>query len=191
MAFLTAILIFFVFLLPISIRFHYLDHLVAIRMASSMCPDPCGTIWVCWFQAILCHILAAYLVFIQSAFFFWKKCRVELTCLINTFSKQMEIFCTLCCNDLRSLEPCIEDEKNALKLDCETSNSVCCFCLTYILVSSVLWHCWLGVRNSIWPVKIEWWGVGVVICVEWGADCLHMVQLMQLPSQNSIIFCLI
>ena len=61
-----------VVLLPISIRFHYLDHLVAIRMASSMCPDPCGTIWGCWFQAILYHILAAYLVFIQSAFFFEK-----------------------------------------------------------------------------------------------------------------------
>ena len=90
-AFLTAILIFFVFLLPISIRFHYLDHLVAIRMASSMCPDPCGTIWGCWFQAILYHILAAYLVFIVRIFL-KKKCRVELTCLINTFSKQMEIF---------------------------------------------------------------------------------------------------
>ena len=28
----------------------------------------------------------------------------------------------------------------------------------------------------------EWWGVGVVICLERGADCLHMVQLMPLPS---------
>ena len=28
--------------------------------------------------------------------------------------------------------------------------------------------------------KTEWWGVGVVICLERGAD-LHMVQLMQLP----------
>ena len=28
--------------------------------------------------------------------------------------------------------------------------------------------------------KIEWWGVGVVICLERGGDCLHMVQL--LPS---------
>jgi len=30
-------------------------------------------------------------------------------------------------------------------------------------------------------------GVGVVICLERGADCLHMVQLMPLPSQNPII----
>ena len=28
--------------------------------------------------------------------------------------------------------------------------------------------------------RIEWWGVGVVICLERGADGLHMVQLMPL-----------
>jgi len=28
--------------------------------------------------------------------------------------------------------------------------------------------------------KLEWWGAGVVICLELGAD-LHMVQLMPLP----------
>jgi len=48
----------------------------------------------------------------------------------------------------------------------------------------VLWHCWLGVRKIIWPVKIEWWLVGVVICLERGADCLYMVQLMPLTSQT-------
>jgi len=51
----------------------------------------------------------------------------------------------------------------------------------------VLWHCWLGNSKRIWPVKIEWCGVGMVICLERGADCLHMVQLMPLPSQNPII----
>jgi len=30
------------------------------------------------------------------------------------------------------------------------------------------------------PVKNEWWGAGVVICLERGAD-LHMAQLMLLP----------
>ena len=48
------------FLLPISIRFCYLDHLVANRMAPSMCPDPCGTRWGSWFQAILYHISAYF-----------------------------------------------------------------------------------------------------------------------------------
>ena len=56
----TGILIFLLFLLPISIRFRYLDHLVANRMAPSMCPDPCGMRWGSWFQVILCHISAAY-----------------------------------------------------------------------------------------------------------------------------------
>jgi len=31
----------------------------------------------------------------------------------------------------------------------------------------------------------------MVICLEQGADCLHMVQLMPLPSQNSVVSCLI
>ena len=39
--------------------------------------------------------------------------------------------------------------------------------------------------------KKQWWGVGVVICLEQSAYCLHMVQLLPLPSQNSIISCLI
>jgi len=30
------------------------------------------------------------------------------------------------------------------------------------------------------PYATEWWGVGMVICLERGAD-LHMVQLMPLP----------
>jgi len=46
--------------------------------------------------------------------------------------------------------------------------------------ASVLWCCWLGGRKGIRPVKTEWWGAGVVICLEWGAD-LYMAQLMLLP----------
>ena len=45
---------------------------------------------------------------------------------------------------------------------------------------SVHWRCWLGSRKGIWPVKTEWWGAGVVICLEQGAD-LHMAQLKPLP----------
>jgi len=52
-------------------------------------------------------------------------------------------------------------------------------------VPSVLWHCWLGVRKSIRPVKVEWWDVGVVICLEQGAYCLYVVQLMPLHSKTS------
>jgi len=49
---------------------------------------------------------------------------------------------------------------------------------------SVLWCCWLGDRKSIRPVTIEWCGVGVVICLERGAD-LHTGQLMPLPLSIS------
>ena len=45
---------------------------------------------------------------------------------------------------------------------------LCCSCLMFN-VPSVLWRCWLGGRKGIRPVKNEWWGAGVVICLEWGA----------------------
>jgi len=35
---------------------------------------------------------------------------------------------------------------------------------------SVLWRCWLGSRKGIRPAKTEWWGAGVVICLEQGAN---------------------
>jgi len=51
-------------------------------------------------------------------------------------------------------------------------------CSAYL--PSVLWRCWLGGRKGIRPVKPEWWGAGVVVRLEWGAD-LHRAQLMPLP----------
>ena len=46
---------------------------------------------------------------------------------------------------------------------------------------SVLWRCWLGGRKGIRSVKkTEWWGAGMVICLEQDAD-LHMARLMPLP----------
>jgi len=47
-------------------------------------------------------------------------------------------------------------------------------------VPSVLWCCRLGGRKGIWLVKTEWWGAGVVVCLEQGAD-LHMAKLTPLP----------
>jgi len=31
---------------------------------------------------------------------------------------------------------------------------------------------------------LEWWGTDVVICLEWGANDLHMFQLMPLPPHQ-------
>jgi len=38
----------------------------------------------------------------------------------------------------------------------------------------------MGGRKSIRSLKTEWWGAGVVICLEQGAD-LHMAQQIPLP----------
>jgi len=48
-----------------------------------------------------------------------------------------------------------------------------CVVLILCIVPLVIWNCWLGVRKSIRSVKIEWWGVGLVIYLEQGTDCLH------------------
>ena len=55
-----------------------------------------------------------------------------------------------------------------------------CVCI----LPSVLWRCLLGGKKGIRPVKTEWWGADVVICLERGAD-LHMAQLMPLPLTAS------
>jgi len=44
----------------------------------------------------------------------------------------------------------------------------------------VLWRCSLFGRKGTGLQKTEWWGAGVVVCLERGAD-LHMAQLMPLP----------
>jgi len=54
----------------------------------------------------------------------------------------------------------------------------------YNVMPSVLWCCWLGGRKGIRPVETEWWGVGSVICLEQGANDLHMIQLMPLPPHH-------
>ena len=50
------------------------------------------------------------------------------------------------------------------------------YCLVFgSILPSVLWRCWLGGRKGIRPVKTEWWGAGMVICLERSAD-LHMAS---------------
>ena len=44
----------------------------------------------------------------------------------------------------------------------------------------------MGGKKGIRPVKTEWWGAGVVICLEQGAD-LHTAQLMPLPLAVSCL----
>jgi len=63
----------------------------------------------------------------------------------------------------------------------------------YYLLSDVVHYAFsaltllVGRQEGIRPVKTEWWGAGVVICLERCAD-LHMAQLMPLPLTVSC-FC--
>jgi len=77
LAFSTAIFkILFVFLLPISVRFRYLDQLLANRMAPSCVRttvEPDGVVGFKQFCTIIFpHISAAYLAFVRSAYFLVK-----------------------------------------------------------------------------------------------------------------------
>jgi len=53
-----------------------------------------------------------------------------------------------------------------------------------VLVDAAFSECFDAVGwaagRAIRPVKTEWWGAGMVICLEQGAD-LHTAQLMSLP----------
>ena len=61
--------------------------------------------------------------------------------------------------------------------------------LVYVCsLPSVLWRCWLGIRKSVRPVKnMEWWDVGMVICLQRGANDLLMVQLMPLLTRHLLL----
>jgi len=61
--------------------------------------------------------------------------------------------------------------------------------LTTLVVKkpSVFQRYWLGGRKGIRPVKTERWSTGMVICLEPGANDLHMVQLMSLPPHHLLL----
>jgi len=66
----------------------------------------------------------------------------------------------------------------------------CCSLDAFHLLStgpSALWRCWLSGRKGIWPVKTEWCGAGMVICLERGAD-LHLPLTVSCFSKIQICF---
>jgi len=56
-----------------------------------------------------------------------------------------------------------------------------------IMICVQCFDTWFGFRKSIRPVKIEWWGACMIIWLDWGADYLHMVQLMPLPPRYLLL----
>jgi len=43
----------------------------------------------------------------------------------------------------------------------------------------------LGGRKGIWPVKTEWWGAGVVVCMEQGAD--NSTEPKNVPAGTDVL----
>ena len=59
--------------------------------------------------------------------------------------------------------------------------SECCVLIIITVVCcNVCLHCFDAVGWVAGRASSQWWGAGVVICLEWGAY-LHMAQLMPLP----------
>jgi len=52
------------------------------------------------------------------------------------------------------------------------------------LMPSLFSHCWMGIKKSIRPVKNWVMDTGVVICLECGANDLHMVQYATATSSS-------
>ena len=67
-------------------------------------------------------------------------------------------------------------------------------CVHVCVHACVLLCCWLGYRKGIRPVKTEWWGAGVVICLELGADLqtswchFHSLSLASVKSRFVLPF---
>ena len=87
--------------------------------------------------------------------------------LLKIFSPFFSIFSWwLCCRHLLIVVWISIQLAIGLKLDCE--------CMTVKFLS-------VRIYNELKCTKfIEWWGAGMVICLDQGAD-LHLAQLMQLP----------
>jgi len=68
-------------------------------------------------------------------------------------------------------------------ISCYTVWSVCRHNLP-----SVLWHCWLSVRKSIQPIKIEWWDTGGYLS---GARCKWFAYGPADATTTRIVSCFI
>jgi len=98
------------------------------------------------------------------------------------------------CNHNDRPQPLLWRSLQTAQYDCDcmsrlgSSHWSCCteriavlYSLSTFVFSALTLLVW---RQEEHPACKNWWGAGVVICLEWGADCLHMVQLMPLSSQT-------
>ena len=90
----------------------------------------------------------------------------------------------------RTRQLCHESLLCCTDLQCENNNSTLtglhqddAFSATTLLVGRQ--------DENLTCKKTEWWGAGVVICLKWSANELHMVHLMPLPPLAHITFLLV
>jgi len=122
--------------------------------------------------------------------FIWRKYIIKMTPIdirsahvLHTNGMRLHAkFCRLMSRNFRGVSK--QTRRSTLKLLQDMCNSTTTnFTLIFFRwnrVPSVFWCCWLGNRKGTWPVKIQWWSDGVVICLRQGAD-LNMAQFMLLP----------
>ena len=144
----------------------------------------CGYVWNWW----TCH-WTSFIVFLTAKTgeflrMFWGR-------LLSMYVV-IDVYCYFCCyavsrqSDIRQDEQCCELHTDLLFENVTSHYDACALlsCVCVFNLPSVLWHCWLGVRKGIRPVKIWllrcWHGY----LLEQSANSLHMVQLMPLPPHH-------
>ena len=96
----------------------------------------------------------------------WTVCHASLSCFQGMMCTSFNIISKICFVATSVL-------RIFLTVNC------CAFCLQCF--DAVGWEGHPACKN------MEWWGAGVVICLERGANDLHMVQLMLLPPHHLLL----
>jgi len=69
---------------------------------------------------------------------------------------------------------------------------MCLICTNTMLINLLELHqclqcCWLYDRKGIWPVKTEWWGAGMFVCLEQVADWCHCHSLSLASVKSRLV----
>ena len=143
---------------------------------------------VCWTGVVTWQVVQVYLSWVESAIPVprWTLVGFQRVTVALSATHQLSFTITA-----RQMSAWIDDSTG---FDVQKGNLTPVHLLTYMAgktLSSVLWHCWLGVSKVIWPVKIEWWGVVIsvwsevqIVCISSWCHCIPKPHHL-LPHSNS------
>ena len=158
---------------------HHTQYIILISswLSTILCPV-WHKLWCCRYS--LEWTASLYMTFPYQ----WQLLKVTL--LHSIFTPSSAAICWRCQLHLWLLNKCLLSKVKSNLCRCILYVALCTWHwpVRQIHLPSVLWHCWLGIRKNIEPVKIDWWGSGMVISLERGANNLHVVQLMPLPPHQ-------